>query len=266
MNAPLTIEGIRRRLVADTVGRHLYLFGEVESTNATLRALARQGAVEGTTVIAEAQRAGRARLGRPWFSPPGVNLHASVLLRPGGRPADAARLGFVAGLAVSDAIRGLGLYPALKWPNDVLLDGRKVAGGLIDCLVAAERVEALIVGVGVNLNVRDAALAEALGPEAALATSVSAVLGRPVDRNDFAAAYLSHLDTWLRRYRERGIAPVLDAWRERDVLTGRHVVASLGEEEFDGLVQGLDGDGRLVLRSPSGVRRTLTNEAIRTLD
>ncbi len=119
---PLSITGIRRRLRAPTVGRQIYLYGRVESTNDTLARLARSGAPEGTVVIAEAQTAGRGRLGQPWFSPPKVNLYASVLFRGPLALKDAPVFSLIGGLAVAEAVRDAGATPAIKWPNDVLVD------------------------------------------------------------------------------------------------------------------------------------------------
>jgi BirA family biotin operon repressor/biotin-[acetyl-CoA-carboxylase] ligase len=262
----LSVEAIRRRLTAGTVGRHLYVFAEVESTNATLRRLAREGAVEGTVVLADSQTAGRGRMGRPWFSPPGVNLYASVLFRPTFAAREAGRFGLIAGLAVSDAIRELGLYPAIKWPNDVLVGGRKVAGSLAECALASGRVDFLLLGVGVNLNVSDEDLAAGLGPAAAGATSLAAATGRQVDRNAFAASYLSHVDAWARRWAQQGVDAVLQAWHQRDILTDRHVEVRGAQGSFAGRVQGLDAEGLLVVVDETGQRRTVTSEEIRPLD
>ena len=192
----LSIQTIRRTLDPEAVGKHLYLFDEVESTNAVLRDLARSGAAVGTVVLAESQRQGRGRLGRPWFSPPDVNLYAAVLLGPRLRLKEAGPLSFIGSLAVSDAIRELGLSPSIKWPNDVLLGREKVAGALLEWVPFSADTGSAVIGVGVNLNVDVELLRRALGPDGGRATSVAAVLGRPVDRSRFAASFLGHLDRW----------------------------------------------------------------------
>jgi BirA family biotin operon repressor/biotin-[acetyl-CoA-carboxylase] ligase len=262
----LSIDGIRRRLTAATVGRHLYLFGEVESTNKVLRHLARSGAAEGTVVIAEAQSDGRGRLGQPWFSPAGVNLYVSALFRPAIKPREAPVFSFIASLAVADAIKELGPSPGIKWPNDVLLDRKKVAGSLMECAVRGEEVEFLVLGVGVNLNVDLAALHTALGPAGAAATSLAAVTGHEVDRNAFAASYLSHLDQWAARYRAEGAAPVMAAWRDRDILTARRVEVRGDARAFDGRVLGVDETGHLLVQDAHGTRHMVLTEEVRLLD
>ena len=133
----LSIEDIRRRLIAPTMARQLYVFGQASSTNAALRQFALSGAPEGTVVLADAQAAGRGRMGQPWFSPAGVNLYASVLFRGPLSKAGASVSSLIAGLATADAVAEFGAQPAIKWPNDVLIDGRKIGGSLAECSIRA---------------------------------------------------------------------------------------------------------------------------------
>ncbi len=263
---PLSIEAIRRRLSTTLVGQHLYLFGQVESTNQVLRHLARSGAGDGTAVLAEAQTHGRGRLGQAWFSPSGVNLYASVLLREALTLKQAPVFSLMASLAVADACKGLGAKPAIKWPNDVLIGTKKVSGALIECATRGEQVEFVVLGVGVNLNVEASKLHAELGPAGLHATSLSAALGHDVDRNAFAASYLNHLDAWARLYRSHGPARILAAWRDRDILAGRRVEARGDGVRFDGRVLGVDDDGHLIVRTSAGDRRVIFTEEIRVLD
>jgi len=262
----LSVEAIRQRLSASVVARQLYVFGAVDSTNAVLRRLAREGAVEGTVVVADAQTAGRGRLGQPWFSPPEVNLYASVLFRPSFHPHEAARFSLITSLAAADAIHDLGLAPAIKWPNDVLVKGKKVAGALVECPTRGDRIDFLVLGMGVNVNVEESALQAALGPAAAAATSLSAVAGHTLDRNVVAAAYLSRLDAWARRYQAEGAEPILAAWRERDVLTGRRIEARSSRSAVEGRALGVDGHGQLVLEQTGGRRHAVLTEEIRIIE
>ncbi len=262
----LSITRIRRNLHAPVVGRQLYLCGKVESTNATLSRLARSGAPEGTVVIAEAQTAGRGRLGQPWFSPPDVNLYASVLFRGPLALKEAPIFSLIGGLALAEAVRAAGATPAIKWPNDVLVDGRKVGGSLIECGAREDEVEYLIVGVGANLNVDLDALGAALGPAAADATSLRAATGREVDRDAFAAAYLNALDAWAACYRGEGPGSVLEAWSQLDILTGRQVEIRGAGDRFIGRVTGVDPSGWLVVQDALGERRTVSTEEIYICD
>jgi BirA family biotin operon repressor/biotin-[acetyl-CoA-carboxylase] ligase len=264
--ARLSIEAIRRRLHSAVVGRHLYLFEKVDSTSRALRNLARAGAAEGTAVLAESQSDGRGRMGQPWFSPAGTNLYVSVLFHADAAPRTVGVFSFIASLAVADAIRDLGLSPTIKWPNDVLVRHKKVAGTLTECSVRGDRVEFVVLGVGVNLNVSPEALAAALGPAAAWATSLAEALGVPVDRNAFAASYLNHLDAWARRFRQDGAGPILDAWRDRDILTARRVEIRAAPGPFLGRVLGVDEEGHLLVANGRGERHTVISEEVRVLD
>lgn len=262
----LSITGIRRRLHTAVTGRQIFLFHEVDSTNSTLSRLARSGALEGTVVLAETQTDGRGRLGKAWFSPAGVNLYASVLFREPMPLEEAPLFSFIAGLALADAVQSAGASPAIKWPNDVLVHGRKVAGALMQCSARGGDVESIIVGVGANLNVDLDALAVALGPAASAATSLRAATGRDVNRDAFVADYLNALDAWALRYRDHGPAPVLQAWRDRDILTGRQVEIRGAGQPFVGRVGGVDSRGRLIVTDAVGERRTVTSEEIRLCD
>jgi BirA family transcriptional regulator, biotin operon repressor / biotin---[acetyl-CoA-carboxylase] ligase len=262
---PLTIEGIRRRLTS-TTDRHLYLFGEVGSTNDCLRDLAGRGAREGSVVVAEAQRAGRGRLGQRWFSPAGVNIYASVLFRPAIDPAEVFTFSSIASLALVDAIESLGASAAIKWPNDVLVEGKKVAGMLVDCGMCGNVVDYVILGAGVNVNVTRAALRDALGEAAGFATSLGQILGREVDREALLAAWLEGLEAWRTRWQREGPSALQKAWADRDILTGRRVEVRGGGDAFEGRVLGLEPGGSLLVLDTLGRRRRVTTEEVRLHD
>jgi len=262
----LDVTAIRRGLVATAIGTHVYVFAEVTSTNAVLRDLAAAGAVEGTVVLAEAQREGRGRSDTVWFSPPGVNLHASVLLRPGIEPSAAPIFSFIASLALTDAVWALDIPAAVKWPNDVVIGGRKVAGARLDVGMAGDRVSYVVVGVGINVNIGHAELEAALGPAAADATSLREAHGRPIDRNALAAGFLNQLEKWAGLYATSGPEMILAAWRKRDVLTGRRVAVQEVEGRLVGRVAGVDARGFLVVDDDGGVRHTVVSAAVRVLE
>jgi BirA family biotin operon repressor/biotin-[acetyl-CoA-carboxylase] ligase len=262
----LSLQDIRRRLDTPFIGQHLYLLDEVESTNVSLRAIARAGGAEGTVVVAESQTHGRGRHGQSWFSPAGVNLYASVLIRPSFLPRHAASFSFVASLAVYDALRELGGEPGIKWPNDVILDGKKVAGTLVESATRGHEIDFLILGVGVNLNVDPAVLRAALDGSGFAATSVSHVLGRTIDRNAFTASYLNHLGRWVSRHRASGPEAILAAWRDRDILIGRRVQIRAPDGAYEGRARAVDAEGRLLVDDFLGSRHTVISEEVRILD
>ena len=173
---------------------------------------------------------------------------------------------FVASLALADAIREQGLAPAIKWPNDVLVTRRKVAGTLAEVVVTGDRVEHMILGVGVNVNVELDALRAALGGTAQYATSLKEALGHPVDRNAFAAAFLTAMDEWLIIAREQGPAPLLRAWSDLDIVTGRRVEVREGAAVFDGRARGVDPGGRLEVVDARGVVHRVVAGEIRLLN
>jgi BirA family biotin operon repressor/biotin-[acetyl-CoA-carboxylase] ligase len=182
-------------------------------------------------------------------------------LRPTLEPRDAGVLTFVGSLAVCDAIRAESLDATIKWPNDVLVEGKKVAGVLVECATIESRIDHVIVGFGVNLNVTRKALRTALGHSGYAAGSLAEFAGREIDRNAFAAALLNHLARWVETYRTQGPAPLLAAWSDRDILTGRRVEVRGEGPSYEGRVLGVDAQGHLLLRDSVGdLRRVLAGE------
>jgi BirA family biotin operon repressor/biotin-[acetyl-CoA-carboxylase] ligase len=262
----LDIEIIRKLRTGRVVGSDIRLLKSVTSTSVALRALAKTGAPEGTVVIADEQTAGHGRLGKAWFSPAGVNLYASALFRPAILPREAPGFSFLASLAIADAIEGEGLDATIKWPNDVLVDRKKVAGVLVELATIDRRVDYVILGLGVNVNVSRDALRAALGASGLAAGSLREAAGRELDRNAFAASVLNRLDAWAEIYRTRGPAPLLAAWRDRDILTGRRVEVRGEAVLYEGRVLGVDREGYLMLRDPRGKRRRVLTGEIRLAD
>jgi len=224
----------------------------VDSTQHLARERARAGAPEGTIVIAESQSAGRGRLGRRWHSPAGVNLYCTVVLRPPRSPAVAPQLGLVAGVAVADAVRDtIGRAPEVKWPNDVLIAGRKVAGILTEMEGEAERVAFVLVGIGVNLNLDPAAVPPELAGQA---TSLCGVMGAPIDRVAFTARLLRALEARYGQFLAGGFAAIRPAFEATALLTGRAVRVSGPDTTVEGRVVGVDDEGALVLERDGGGR------------
>lgn len=228
----------------------LAAFDTLASTSDEARRRAREGAPEGTLITARVQTAGRGRQGRIWVSQPG-NLHGSLLLRPDAHIARVAQLGFAAGLAVADAIHAFAPKAAvtLKWPNDVLLDGRKAAGILLESEGdAAGRVAFVVIGIGVNLM---AYPADTEFP----ATSLKAAAGNAPTPEAFLALLAPALALWYERWRADGFAALRRAWLERAACLGQALRARLPGETVEGRFAGLDDDGLLLLDGPQGQRR-----------
>lgn len=243
----LSGEAIAAHLATEWLGRALHCFAEIDSTNTTLRELAAGGAAHGTVVIADAQRRGRGRLGRSWASPAGTNLYLSALLRTALPAERLAQLSLLAGVAVCEAVEAW-CPAAIKWPNDVLIEGRKVAGILAE-MDGAGAERAIIVGIGVNVN------AEADDFPAELrdkASSLRLATGAPIDRALFAARLLNHLEARYDQLGRDGFAPIAAAWRERAPLIGRHIRVQEPGELVEGTVIDLADDGALRLRLADG--------------
>ena len=242
-------------LVTRRIGSRLVCLKETESTNAVAFRLAEEGAPEGTVVFADAQSAGKGRLGRVWLSPAGVNLYCSVVLRPPISPVAACQLTFLSVVAVARAIESCTeLAPQIKWPNDILISGKKVAGLLNEMNAETEKVNFVVLGIGVNLNMRLSQLGDGVRHPA---SSLLEEGGVEVDRAAFARTLLRELDQLYDRFLLEGEAPVRAEWLERSAIRGRSVRVSCGSREFGGVVQGVDAFGALLVQTPDGVLETV---------
>ena len=204
----------------------------------------------GTVVVAEAQTAGRGRRGRSWLDEPGASLLTSIILRPRLEPARLPTLSLAAGVAVVEALeRVTGLKPRLKWPNDVLVDGRKLAGILLESRIGPSPL--VVLGIGVNLAQRvfPADLAER-------ATSVRLATGRRVDADALLTALLESLDAWRTRLETEGWAPIRERWRALTETLGRRVSI----DGVQGIAVDVDEDGALIVAEGDVRRRVVAGE------
>jgi BirA family biotin operon repressor/biotin-[acetyl-CoA-carboxylase] ligase len=253
----LTPLEMRPLLNTHDLGQVLHAYDELGSTSDRAKELADEGADHGTVVLAEAQTAGRGRRGRVWASPARRNLYFSVILRPELPPARAPEITLVASIAICDALRQSGVEAGIKWPNDLLASGKKIAGILTELAAEPDRVHWVVVGVGVNVNARADDFPEELRGEA---TSVLLERGQPAPRALFAAACFTALEEWLDRHAEDGFAAVRDAWRERSVTLGREVVVRADGREIAGTAEDIDDAGALLVRGPAGLERILVGD------
>lgn len=249
---------LRPLLGTHDLGQVVHWYEEVGSTNDVAKELAEAGALHGEVVVAEHQTAGRGRRGRGWSSPPRRNLYLSVILRPDLPPARAPELTLLASVAVCQAVRQAGIPgAAIKWPNDVLAGGRKLAGVLTEMAAEVERVQWLVLGVGVNVNATE----DDFPPELrAVATSLLVARGAPVPRALFAAALLTGLEEWLDRHAADGFGPVRSAWREMSDTLGREVRVRAGGADLVGVAEDVDEAGALLVRTASGLERVVAGD------
>lgn len=247
---------LRRSLQTRHLGRQITYYEQASSTNALAHALARAGCAEGEVVIAESQTGGRGRLGRSWDSPAGKNLYLSLVLRPDMSPGEAAQLTLLAAVAVADTLRGLvpqGLR--IKWPNDVLLNGRKVSGILSELATEQDRVDFVVMGIGVNLNYRRHAMPAEIRK---IATSVLEESGREVDRKAFTKTLLENVEQRYLQVCASGFEAVAQQWNEYAQIEGQWMRAKvIGQGDVIGRARGLDPNGFLLLEDAEGILKTV---------
>ena len=232
------------------VGRDIRVFQETTSTNDVIEKLARDGVKEGVVIFAESQTRGRGRLGRKWMSPARRGLWFSVLLRPDLRPQEATRLTVASATALRRAIESqTGLKPEIKWPNDILVCGKKVAGILTELSAELDQVKYVILGIGVDVNLSQGDFPAELRK---LATSLKAELGVPVSRPELAVAILRELDHDYARIASGQFAAVADEWEEHGTTIGQEVIIRTGDRRVRGRAESLGEDGALLLRTEHG--------------
>ncbi len=232
------------------IGRDIRVFEETSSTNDVVEKLARDGVGEGVVVFAESQTKGRGRLGRKWLSPARKGLWFSVLLRPDLRPQAATQLMVAAATSLARAIQEhTGLSPEIKWPNDILIRGKKVAGILTELSAELDHIKHVILGIGVdvNLGLND------FPPELRkLATSLKIETGHNLRRAELAAVILRELDADYARIGRRQFSKVSEQWQQFCSTLGRNVSIRIGARVIRGLAESLDEDGALLLRTEHG--------------
>lgn len=232
------------------VGREIHVFKETASTNDVVERLARDGAKEGVVVFAESQTKGRGRLGRKWHSPAGQGLYFSVLLRPKLRPVEATQLTVVAATALVRAIEATTtVRPVIKWPNDLLVGGRKIAGVLTELSAELDTIKHLILGIGLDVN----QTAKDFAPEIReVATSLRIAGGESVSRPELATRILRELDRDYARICGGGFEGLADEWEARCTTIGQNVAIRIGERILKGRAESLDADGALLIRTQHG--------------
>jgi len=259
-------ETIRSGLSTRSIGQTVYYWPAIGSTNDELKRLAEEGAPEGTLAIADQQLAGRGRLERAWIAPAGSSLLMSLLFRPTFlAPGQAQQLTMVCSLAAADAVVAVtGLRPALKWPNDLLLDGKKLAGVLTELgfanaqptslarVLPVPRLDWVVVGVGLNVNVDFTSQAfRRDGPDLAdTAISLAMVLGRPVSRLRLLQSYL--VGTEVRYNALRAGQSPHQEWAAQLATLGQHVTVGTPDSVYRGVAEAVDETGALLLRQPDG--------------
>lgn len=235
----------------------IYRFGKIDSTNSYLLKLGDEGFPEGTVVVADEQLSGRGRFGRRWEAEPLSNLLFSILLRPGflGRD-EAFILTFSAAVAVAEALdEAADVRTELKWPNDVLIDSKKVCGILLESSFEGARLNHVVLGIGLNVN-------QTFFPEEIMekATSLALSVGRKFDRDEILFTILGKFASLYETVKSGEFYDVMKKWRERSKMFGRRITLKLADTTFEGIFDDVTDDGSLVLKTPSGSQKFTAGE------
>lgn len=260
----ITACAINEFLTSKIIGKNIIYCKQTDSTNADSFKKAEEGAREGTTVIADSQNSGKGRLGRTWNSPPGVNLYCSIILRPSIMPFEAPQLTFLSAVAVARAIEiTTNLKPKIKWPNDILINGCKIAGLLNEMSAETDGVKFVILGIGVNLNMtREQFPTDLRTP----ATSLFIEQNKQIQRAYFAATMLNELDNLYLEFKNGGFEPVRQEWQARSAAKGKQVeVTDTGRERLCGDFAGIDESGAMLVRLNNGTIERIYSGDVRVL-
>ena len=260
----MEISEIKKHLSAEMVGEKLFVYDKVGSTNDVLRELMGDGlAADGTIVVSDSQTAGRGRLGREWVSPAGRNLYLSALFCPEISPQKSSVFTFLASCALVEVFSSYGIDAAIKWPNDILVDGKKISGVLTELGTSDGSVDYLVIGIGVNLNLPEEFIRREMEDILEKTTSLSILLGEEVNRERFCAELVDALDRLYGEFRRRGTQAIVDMWIERWGFLGKEISVDVSGEVISGVVERVDGNGFLYLRTDKGdLRKVVTGDTV----
>ncbi|NLW56126.1 MAG: biotin--[acetyl-CoA-carboxylase] ligase [Firmicutes bacterium] len=246
-------QGLRTKLL----GKTIEYYDELSSTNQRAKELL-VSCPEGTVVLAESQTAGRGRLGRRWFSPPGTGIWMSLILRPQLPPAQLSKLTLVAAVALSQAIFAeLEVRPLVKWPNDLYWNGRKLSGILTELTGEMGRLESVVLGVGLNVNQKPEDFPEEIREQAG---SLWMIKKSPVDRKALLRRYLEVLEVEYFRALTDGFDRILEYCRQYTYTLGRHVTVTNGAQTFSGIAVAIDEDGGLIIDQDGQSRKVIAGD------
>jgi BirA family biotin operon repressor/biotin-[acetyl-CoA-carboxylase] ligase len=249
-NVPSAFE-VRPLLKTKFMGKSYLYLESVNSTSTYLAAMGPAEAVHGTVVAADHQTAGRGRMQRTWFSPPGTNLYFSILLRPDIVPVQAPQLALVTAAALLKVLKNkfTGLHPEVKWPNDILVQGRKLAGILCEMHAEVDRIHHVIIGIGMNVNSKRDSYPGELRDSA---ISLRDATGKVSSRQELIAAILTEMEKCYERWLKEGLLPFIEFLEENSAIKDREITVVLQNGEIPGIARGLSGDGSLILETPDG--------------
>jgi BirA family biotin operon repressor/biotin-[acetyl-CoA-carboxylase] ligase len=247
---------IREKLDTGIFGKTDILhFTNTDSTNLQAKILAAGGAPEGTLIVAESQYSGRGRKGRTWFSPQGFGIYSSLILRPAISPAEAPGITLMTAVAAAETVIALtGIPASIKWPNDIMVKNKKIAGILTEISTEMDSVDFIIVGLGLNVNTP----ADAFPPDLkTVATSVVAETGQRFSRVKMLQAYLKNLETHYENFKKEGFSGIRNQWKAYTDIIGKKVTVSKVAGKIAGKVLDVDDEGVLILEDGKGEKHRI---------
>ena len=250
-------EEIRPLLHTKIIGKKIVHFDSTTSSNEEAKKLALQGAPDGTVIVAEEQTGGKGRLSRGWFSPKHKGIWFSMLLRPTFLPQEAPKCTLMTAVALTRAIRKFGVNVGIKWPNDILYNGKKLDGTLTEMNAEMERIHHVIIGTGLNVNIMPEDFPEELRD---IGISLQTIKGEKLARVPLFAEILNAMDELYCEVLEHGFAKVLDEWRKYSVTLGQEINVIGVKETYAGIAADIDEDGALLVDTPKGRTRVLAGD------
>jgi BirA family biotin operon repressor/biotin-[acetyl-CoA-carboxylase] ligase len=252
----ITAEDIRTCLNTRVMGQaQIICLPQTDSTNSQAKRLADEGAPEGTVVVAESQTGGRGRRGRSWFSPAGQSIYTSIILRPPMAPAQAPQITLMTAVAAARALQeATGLNATIKWPNDILIADKKIAGILTEISTEMDAVDYVVVGLGINVNTTAADMPPDIQ---SIATSVRIESGARFPRTDLLCSLLQHFESSYETLQRDGFRPIMAQWRQMSDIIGQPVYVDVLDVRHTGIVEAVDDDGVLILKDENGQRHRI---------
>lgn len=243
-------------LTTKVMGRpDLVCLKKTDSTNLRAKALAAHGAAEGVVVVAETQTSGRGRRGRSWYSPPGQSIYTSIILRPPMAPAQAPQITLMTAVALAQTLsQTAGLDAKIKWPNDILINGKKIAGILTEISTDMDVVDYVVVGLGINVNTPENEMPVDIRE---IATSALIQKGRPLPRVALLCALLKIFEQCYEQLNTEGFPPIMVKWRQMSDIIGQPVYVDVLDKRYTGIVAAVDDDGVLILEDAHGRRHRI---------
>jgi BirA family transcriptional regulator, biotin operon repressor / biotin---[acetyl-CoA-carboxylase] ligase len=238
-------ERLKKNLAGKMIGHYLYYYPEIGSTNDEAFRLGQTNAPEGTVVVAEEQTQGRGRMQRAWHSPPGANIYTSIILRPDFEPARAPQLSIASGVAVAETLNHY--CPGriqLKWPNDVLISGKKICGILAQMKISGSTIDFVVLGIGINVNIHLGQFPQEIKN---IATSLAIETKQEVLRQDVIISLYENMAKWYKHLAQTGFAAVKEKWLSLAPMIGQEVQVLFHNDRVSGKALDLDEDGSLII-------------------